>query len=110
MPRPKGSKNKPKPAGNLPLDVLITEEAAKVAELEEEVSAVETEISEQSAKLKALKSELKKAAKKLQGYEEQRTQEAAKAAAAAAKEALREKIDRLLADGMSPEDILEKLN
>lgn len=111
MPRPKGSKNKVKntKSGDISLENLIAEASAEVASLEEEVSAVEAIVSEQTAKLKSLKTELKKATKKLQGYEEQKAQEAALAAAAAAKEALQDKIDELLNNGLSLEDILEKL-
>lgn len=111
MPRPKGSKNKVKntKSSGISLEDLIAEASAEVASLEEEVNAVEAVVSEQTAKLKSLKAELKKAAKKLQGYEEQKAQEAALAAAAAAKEALQEKIDELLNNGLSLEDILEKL-
>lgn len=110
MPRPKGSKNKPKAVQSIPLDALIAEESERIAALEEEANAIEAEIAEQTAKLKGLKSDLKKAGKKLQALEEQKAQEAAMAAAAAAKEALQEKIDQLLADGLSLEDILNKLN
>ncbi len=109
MPRPKGSKNKAKASKNISLDALIAEASEAVTSLEKEVNAIEAEIAEQTAKLKALKVDLKKATKKLQGYEEQKALEEAAAAAAAAKEALSEKIDELLNDGMSLEDILEKL-
>ena len=109
MPRPKGSKNKAKAPKNTSLDTLIAEASEAVTSLEEEVNAIEAGIAEQTAKLKALKVDLKKATKKLQGYEEQKALEEAAAAAAAAKEALSEKIDELLNDGMSLEDILEKL-
>lgn len=110
MPRPKGSKNKPKPAENVSLDTVIAEESSRIAVLEEEANAVEAEIAELTAKLKGLKSDLKKAVKKRQALEEQKAQEAAQAAAAAAKEALQEKIDQLLASGLSLDDILNKLN
>ena len=110
MPRPKGSKNKPKAAQNIPLDALIAEESERIKGLEEEAKAVEAEIAELNGKLKGLKYDLKKSEKKLQALEEQKAQEAAKAAAAAAKEALQEKIDQLLASGLSLDDILNKLN
>ena len=109
MPRPKGSRNKTKTPKSTSLDALITEASEAVTSLEKEVNAIEAEIAEQTAKLKALKVDLKKATKKLQGYEEQKALEEAAAAAATAKEALSEKIDELLNDGMSLEDILEKL-
>ena len=65
MPRPKGSKNKAKAPKNTSLDALIAEASETVTSLEEEVNAIEAEIAEQNAKLKALKSDLKKATKKL---------------------------------------------
>ena len=110
MPRPKGSKNKAKISKEDSLETLIAEESESIASLEEELSAVEAEIAELTAKQKSLKADLKKASKKLHAYEEKKAQEEAVAAAAAAKEALSDKIDELLQNGMSLEDILNKLN
>ena len=109
MPRPKGSKNRKKAQAEKPLDALITEVKEAIAGLEEEKSAIEATIAENSAKLKAVKADLKKAAKKLEDYEAEQASKAAAEAAAAAKESLQAKIDELVSSGVRIEDILEKL-
>lgn len=109
MPRPKGSKNRKKAQAEKPLNALITEVKEAIAGLEEEKSAIEATIAENSAKLKAVKADLKKAAKKLEDYEAEQASKAAAEAAAAAKEALQAKIDELVSSGVRIEDILEKL-
>lgn len=87
MSRPKGSKNRKKAPVDQPLDALIAEVKDAIAGLEEEKDAVEAVIAENSARLKAIKTDLKKAAK----------------------EALQSKIDELVSSGVSVEEILEKL-
>ena len=109
MPRPKGSKNRKKAQVEKPLDALITEMKEAIAGLEEEKSAIEATIAENSAKLKAVKADLKKAAKKLEDYEAEQASKAAAEAAAAAKEAVQAKIDELLAQGKSLDDIMNLL-
>ena len=109
MPRPKGSKNRKKAPADQPLDALIAEVKEAVAGLEKEKGAVEAVIAENNAKLKAIKADLKKAAKKLEDYEAEQASKAAAEAAAAAKEALQSKIDELVSSGVSVEEILEKL-
>ena len=109
MPRPKGSKNRKKAPVDQPLDALIAEVKDAIAGLEEEKGAVEAVIAENNARLKAIKADMKKAAKKLEDYEAEQASKAAAEAAAAAKEALQSKIDELVSSGVSVEEILEKL-
>ena len=109
MPRPKGSKNRKKAPVDQPLDALIAEVKETIAGLEEEKGTVEAVIAENNTKLKAIKADLKKAAKKLEDYEAEQASKAAAEAAAAAKEALQSKIDELVSSGISVEEILEKL-
>lgn len=109
MPRPKGSKNRKKAPVDQPLDALIAEVKEAIAGLEEEKGAVEAVIAENNTKLKAIKADLKKAAKKLEDYEAEQASKAAAEAAAAAKGALQSKIDELVSSGVSVEEILEKL-
>lgn len=109
MPRPKGSKNKKKLLENLSLEDLISKEEANIASLEEEKNSILAVIEEHQAKLKSVKNELSKAIKKHKEYQDEISKREASAAAAAAKEALSNKIDELLADGKTLDELLEKL-
>ena len=108
MPRPKGSKNKVKVAQR-DFAALIEEKAAAkdalvsdIAVLEENVNNLKTELKEKKAELKKLDTELGK-------LEEQKAEADAKAAAEAQKAELDETIQKLMADGVSAAEILEKL-
>ena len=111
MPRPKGSKNKAKTSSIATTDFtsLIAEKAAvkesltaEVATLEENVNNLKTELKEKKAELKKLDTELGK-------LEAQKAEADAKAAAEAQKAELEETIQKLMADGVSAAEILEKL-
>lgn len=117
MPRPKGSKNKvtrsksPKKT-TIPttdLAALIADKssakealAADIASLEENLTALKTD-------LKAKKAELKKLDTELGKLEAQKAEMEAREAEAAKKAELDELIQKLMADGMSAAEILEKL-
>ena len=113
MPRTKGSKNKPKKND---IDVKIAE-AQKVKEFAEaEVAKTEASIAELKGNLKSLQETLKaqKAdAKTADKALAKLTAKKAKADAAAEVEAKKaeaqEMVNRLLAEGMSADEILEKL-
>lgn len=109
MPRPKGSKNRKKlvPAENL--DALIAQKQEENAALEAQRDEVAAVVAEHTANLKAIKAELKKADRELAGLEAQKAAVEAAAAAAAAKEAVQAKIDELMAQGKSLEDIMNLL-
>ena len=111
MPRPKGSKNKKKllAADGVNIDELITQRNEAKGALEAERDEVAAVVAEQTAKLKALKADIKKLDKELVLLEEQKAAAEAAEAAKAAKEALQGKIDELLAQGKSLEDIMNML-
>ena len=110
MPRTKGSKNKVKvKVAQLDFTSLIAEKAAAkdalvsdIAVLEENVNNLKTELKEKKAELKKLDTELGK-------LEEQKAEADDKAAAEAQKAELDETIQKLMADGVSAAEILEKL-
>ena len=110
MPRPKGSKNKVKSTtAQLDFTSLIAEKAATkdalvsdIAALEENVNNLKTELKEKKVELKTLDTELSK-------LEAQKAEADAKAAAEAQKAELDEAIQKLMADGVSAAEILEKL-
>ena len=110
MPRPKGSKNKVKPTipttdfTSLIAENSSTKEAlvADIATLEENLDSIKTE-------LKAKKAELKTVEKELGKLEEQKAEVEAREAEEAKKAELEETIQKLMADGVSAAEILEKL-
>lgn len=110
MPRPKGSKNKVKPTTqstdftSLIAEKSSTKEAlvADIATLEENLDSIKTE-------LKAKKAELKKLDTELGKLEEQKAAFDAREAEEAKKAELEETIQKLMADGVSAAEILEKL-
>lgn len=110
MPRTKGSKNKVKttiPATDF--ESLIAEKAAAKENLTAEVAELEENVNNLKADLKAKKVELKKLDAELAKLEEQKTEADAKAAEEAQKAELQEAIQKLMADGLSAAEILEKL-
>ena len=111
MSRPKGSKNKTKATTAQVIDfaTLIAEKAsaketltADIATLEENLDSIKTELKAKKAGLKKLDTELSK-------LEEQKAEADAKAAAEAQKAELDETIQKLMAEGVTAAEILEKL-
>ena len=111
MPRPKGSKNKVKTATVPTSDfaALIAEKAAAKESLTAEVATLEENLETIKADLKAKKAELKKLDTELSKLEAQKAEADAKAAAETQKAELDEAIQKLMADGVSAAEILEKL-
>ena len=111
MPRPKGSKNKVKTATVPTSDFtsLIAEKAAAKDALVSDIAALEENVNNLKTDLKAKKVELKKLDAELAKLEEQKTEADAKAAEEAQKAELQEAIQKLMADGLSAAEILEKL-
>ena len=110
MPRPKGSKNKVKSTtAQLDFTSLIAEKAAAKESLTAEVATLEENLETIKADLKAKKAELKKLDTELAKLEEQKAEADAKAAEEAQKAELEETIQKLMADGVSAAEILEKL-
>lgn len=110
MPRPKGSKNKAKvaiPANDF--DTLIAEKTSTKENLTVEIATLEENLTALKADLKAKKAELKKLDTELGKLEEQKAAFDAAEAEKAKKAELEETIQKLMADGMSASEILEKL-
>lgn len=110
MPRPKGSKNKIKTTVNATdLTALIAEKAAAKESLIAEVATIEENLESIKADLKAKKAELKKLDTELSKLEEEKAEADAKAAEEAQRAELEETIQKLMANGVSAAEILEKL-
>ena len=111
MPRPKGSKNKAKPTTIPTTDFtsLIAEKSSTKEALVADIVTLEENLTSIKAELKAKKAELKKLDTELGKLEEQKAAFNAAEAEKAKKAELEETIQKLMADGVSAAEILEKL-
>ena len=111
MPRPKGSKNKAKPTtiSTTDFDTLIAEKSSSKEALVADIASLEENLASIKADLKAKKAELKTVEKELGKLEEQKAAFDAAEAEKAKKAELEETIQKLMADGVSAAEILEKL-
>ena len=110
MPRPKGSKNKVKSTiSTADFDALIAEKTSTKENLTVEIASLEENLTALKADLKAKKAELKKLDTELGKLEEQKAAFDAREAEEAKKAELEEMIQKLMADGVSAAEILEKL-
>ena len=110
MPRPKGSKNKVKSTiSTADFDALIAEKTSAKENLTVDIASLEENLTALKADLKAKKAELKKLDTELGKLEEQKAAFDAAEAEKAKKAELEETIQKLMADGMSASEILEKL-
>lgn len=112
MPRPKGSKNKsPRKitVANNDFDALIAEKSSAKESLTADIASLEENLASIKADLKAKKAELKTVEKELGKLEEQKAEVEAREAEEAKKAELEETIQKLMADGVSAAEILEKL-
>ena len=110
MPRPKGSKNKVKSTiSTADFDALIAEKNSAKENLTVDAASLEENLTALKADLKAKKAELKKLDTELGKLEEQKAVFDAAEAEKAKKAELEETIQKLMADGMSASEILEKL-
>ena len=110
MPRPKGSKNKVKSTTTqLDFDTLIAEKSSSKEALVADIASLEENLTALKADLKAKKAELKKLDTELGKLEEQKAAFDAREAEEAKKAELEETIQKLMADGVSAAEILEKL-
>ena len=111
MSRPKGSKNKAKTSSIPTADFtsLIAEKAAAKESLTAEVATLEENVNNLKTELKEKKVELKKLDTELSKLEAQKAEADAKAAQEAQKAELEETIQKMMADGVSAAEILEKL-
>ena len=110
MPRTKGSKNKVKvKVAQLDFTSLIAEKAAAKDALTADIAALEENVINLKNELKEKKVELKKLDTELSKLEAKKAEADAKAAQEAQKAELEETIQKLMADGVSAAEILEKL-
>ena len=105
MPRTKGSKNRPKS------DIVsqIVEKQTIVTTLNTEIASITANIDTLKADLKEKKTALKKAEKEVAALEAKKEKADAKAAEEAKKAEAEAVLKKLLASGMSADEILEKL-
>ena len=111
MPRPKGSKNKVKSTNTQPIDFtsLIAEKSSTKEALVADIATLEENLANIKAGLKAKKADLKAVEKELAKLEEQKAAFDAAQAEEAKKAELEDMIQKLMADGVSAAEILEKL-
>ena len=109
MPRPKGSKNKVKPTIPTDFSSLIAEKSSSKEALVADIATLEENLANIKAGLKAKKADLKAVEKELAKLEEQKAAFDAAEAEKAKKAELEEMIQKLMADGVSAAEILEKL-
>ena len=105
MPRTKGSKNRTKSD----IAFQIAEKQSVIQILTAEVEAIQKDIEEKKANLKTKKSELKSAEKEVAKLEAKKAKADQKAAEEAKKAEAGSVLKKLLASGMSADEILEKL-
>ena len=110
MPSPKGSKNKVKPAiPTTDLAAIIADKSSARDLLAADIASLEENLTSIKADLKAKKVELKKLDTELEKLVAQKAEMEAREAEKAKKVELGEMIQKLMADGMSAAEILEKL-
>ena len=101
MPRTKGSKNKPK--------TVTADFATQLAEKQSAKEALTAEIASITANIDTLKADLKKAEKEVATLVAKKAKADAKAAEEAKKAEAESVLKKLLAEGMSADEILAKL-
>ena len=108
MPRTKGSKNKPKTMTADFATQIAEKQSAKEA-LAAEITSITANIDTLKADLKEKKTALKKAEKEVASLEAKKVKADAKAAESAKKAEAEDVLKKLLASGVSADEILEKL-
>ena len=109
MPRTKGSKNRPKTNITKDYASQITEKQEIIASLNTEITAITANIDTLKADLKAKKAALRKAEKEVATLEAKKAKADARAAEEAKKAEAESVLKKLLAEGMSADEILAKL-
>ena len=109
MPRTKGSKNRPKTNITKGYATQIAEKQETIVSLNIEIASIQKAIEEQKNTLKEKKTALKKAEKEVASLESKKAKADAKAAEEAKKAEAEAVLKKLLASGMSADEILEKL-
>ena len=112
MPRPKGSKNKVKNLkGHSAADyaAALAEKNAEKDQLNGEISAIMAQITELKEQLKSKKAAVKSTDKAIEKLQEKLSAEQAKEAQQAHKAEIDSAVQKLITNGVSVEEILEKL-
>lgn len=109
MPRPKGSKNKSKVLDGIDYAAQIAEKNAAAESLAQEIATIGDNIGALNAQRKAKHVELNKLNKEIAKLEKKKADADAKVAEAAKKAEAEDVLKKLLAEGMSTDEILEKL-
>ena len=107
MPRTKGSKNRPKT--NNDYASQIAEKQETIVSLNTEIASITANIDTLKADLKEKKSALKRTEKEVASLEAKKAKADAKVAEAAKKAEAESVLKKLLAEGMSADEILAKL-
>ena len=107
MPRTKGSKNKPKVTNDCASQ--ITEKQEAIASLNIEITSITANIDAWKADLKEKRTAMKKAEKEVASLEAKKAKADAKATEEAKKTEAEAVLKKLLASGMTADDILENL-
>lgn len=110
MARTKGSKNKPRTKKTqIDYSAVVAEKVAAKEQAEAEVAALSANLDALKDQLKAKKAELKKATKEVAKAEAKKLEAETKAAEDAKKGEAESVLKKLLASGMTAEEILAKL-
>ena len=110
MARPKGSKNKARTVkASVDYVAVIAEKAAKKEKIESEVATLTANLDDLKTQLKAKKSELKSIDKEIARIEAKKIKAETKAAESAKKAEAEDVLKKLLASGVSADEILAKL-
>lgn len=109
MARPTGSKNKTKVLDGIDYAAQIAEKNTATKSLAEEIAALGTNIAALNTERKAKEAELKKLNKEIAKLEKKKADADEKIAEAAKKAEAEDVLKKLLAEGMSTDEILEKL-
>ena len=110
MARPKGSKNKARTVkASVDYAAVVAEKAAAKEKIESEVASLNANFDDLKMQLKAKKAELKAATKELTKAENKKAAAEAKAMEEAKKSEAEDVLKKLLASGMSADEIVAKL-
>ncbi len=110
MPRPKGSKNKPKTVkATVDFAAQISEKQAEKESVAMEIASITANIDALKADLKAKKTALKSIDREIAKIEAKKIKAETKAAESAKKAEAEDVLKKLLASGMSADEILAKL-
>lgn len=109
MARPKGSKNKTKILDGIDYAAQIAEKNTAAESIAQEIATIGDDIGALNAQRKAKHVELNKLNKEITKLEKKKADADAKVAEAAKKAEAEDVLKKLLAEGMSTDEILEKL-